>query len=76
MELAAVLGSSSRFVFFFLGFGEVSTSPDSGGFRGFGRLDILIRASGSFSSRYLRLLESLRGGGALSSYVLCTGTCL
>ena len=40
------------------------------------RLASLAKASGSFSSRYLRHLESLRGGGARSSYVLCMGTCL
>ena len=78
MEFAAILGSSSRFVFFFLGFGGAlgSPGPSSGGFCGFGRLAILISASGSFSSKYFRRFESLRGGGALSSYVLCTGTCL
>jgi hypothetical protein len=34
------------------------------------RLASLTNASGSFSSRYFRRLESLRGGGARSSYVL------
>jgi hypothetical protein len=40
------------------------------------RLASRAKASGSFSSRYLRRFESLRGGGARSSYVLCIGTCL
>lgn len=58
MDVAGAFCSSGFFFFFGLG---VSSDSARGGL---GRFWILASTSGSFSSRYLRLLESRRGAGA------------